>query len=306
MSKPQTNQPLKPKKGHFTFDAFTATLISPKYADFPCQFDEKNPSHSIVQLVEYLSQEIAIFDIYTTKPAKPFNGYTRATAFIDSETGATAFTVLYGGKTQNGTICVQCTGAYSNIVWPVMTRHFEMKVTRLDSAYNYLGAYWPVQKILAKLSISSAHHVGNEEKGHTNYFGSRTSPTMVRHYEWGKCHYPNQLQYHRENRIEVEWKPQDKKQQLQAQGLTAEQVFLRSTLGRQFYEQVSRSLAQPVKLESTKRIINTDLDEKLAHIAITYKNTLQQKLLMVGGDFERFGLDIFDIIQLHEKRTGKA
>jgi DNA relaxase NicK len=302
MTKPEKKQADKSKKPVFTFDAFTATLISPKFADFPCQFDEKNPDRSIVQLVEYLRQEVQPFDDYTNRPAKPYNGYTRATAFIDTETGATAFTVLYGGKSQNGTICVQCTGAYANSVWPVLTRHFEMKVTRLDSAYNYLGAYWPVQKLLAKLSLSSAHHVGNEEKGHTNYFGSRTSPTMIRHYQYGKCHYPNQPLAHNENRVEVEWKPQDKKQQLQAQDLTAEQVFIRSTLGRQFLEQVTKTLVQPVKLKSAKRLINTDLDEKLAHIAITYKNTLQQKLLLVGGDFEQFSLDLFSIIEEHEKR----
>lgn len=305
MTQNQDNQRVKPKKGHFSFDAFTATLIAPKYADFPCQFDEKNPERSIVQLVEYLRQEVQPFDNFTNRSVKPFNGYTRATAFIDSETGATAFTVLYGGKTQNGTICVQCTGGYADSVWPVLCRHFEMKVTRLDSAYNYLGAYWPVQKVLAKLSLSCPHHVGNEENGHTHYFGSRTSPTMIRHYQYGKCHYPNQPHTHKENRVEVEWKPQDKKQQLQAQDLTAEQVFLRSTLGRQFYEQVSKTLTQPVRLQSTKRLVNTDLDEKLAHIAITYKNTLMQKLLMVGGDYEQFGLDLISIIEQHEKRGQK-
>jgi DNA relaxase NicK len=299
------NQPLAEGSFSFTFDAFTATLISPKFADFPCHFDEKSPERSIVQLVEYLRQEIQPFDNFVNRPTKPYNGYTRATAFIDQETGSTAFTVLYGGKSQNGTICVQTTGAYADTVWPVLARHFEMKVTRLDSAFNYLGAYWPVQKLLARLSKSMPSHVGNEITGHTHYFGSRSSPSMIRHYEYGKCHYPNQPATHRENRVEVEWKPQDKKQQLQAQELTAEQVFLRSTLGQLFYENVAKTLVQPVKLQTARRVVNTDIDEKLAHIAITYKNTLQQKLLMVGGDFEQFSLDLFSIIEEHEKRGSK-
>jgi len=305
MTKTQQNQRDTPKKPRFTFDAFTCTLIAPKFGSFSVTFDEKNPTDSVVQLVEYLRQEIQPFDNYTPKTAKPFNGYTRATAFVDEETGATAFTVLYGGKAQNGTICIQSVGAYADTVWPVIARHFQVKVTRLDSAYNYLGAYWPVQKLLAKLSMSSPHHVGNEETGHTHYFGSRSSTTMIRHYQYGKCHFPNQPHTHRENRVEVEWKPQDRKQQLTAQDLDAEQVFLRSTLGRLFHLEVTKTLVQPVRLPTTKQVINTDVDDKINYIAVTYKNTIMQKLLLCDGDFEQLGLSLFQAIQEHEQRLAR-
>lgn len=299
----QIKQRVTREKAEFTFDAFTCTLISAKYTDIPCQFDDKNPQRSVVQLVEYLRQEISAFDSFTNEPTRPFNGYTRATAFIDTETGEKAFTLLYGGKSQNGSICVQGVGAYCNIVWPALTRHFEVKATRLDSAINYLGDYWRIQKILARLSITEPHHIGSEVGGHTHYFGSRTSPTMVRHYQYGKCHTPNLPATHKENRVEVEWKPHDKKHQLQAQELTAEQVFLRSRLGALFHGQMIKTLTQPVKLQSVKRLIETDLQEKMTKIAITYENTFTQVLRMYDGDPSQIGMQIIRALELHKERT---
>jgi len=289
--------------GKYEFDAFTGTFLACSQDDsIICQYHEKSHEKTIRPLIDYLL-ELPVLDECEIKTARAINGYAHGLHFVDPITSAKLLNINYGGKNQNGTISARLSGSCTNSMLPMLARHFQFRTTRIDSALNYQGAYNAIQAVLCQVTDTpDPKHLGNNEGGHTNYFGSRTSPTMIRHYQYGKHHFPNFPEWHDENRIEVEWKPKDRLHQEKAQTLTAEQVFARSLAGRKIQEYMHGKSAK-VSLVSSRRTIQTDMLEKLRTIAITYRATFESSLAIFGGDYEQLAMTIHNIIIEHEKRA---
>lgn len=285
----------------YQFDAYTGVFLTGIYQEIPLIFIDNQPDSAIAPLVNYLLENINIFSEFQVQPCKPINGYRHALEFICPNTTERQFKLLYGGRSQNGTICLHMVGKTTNIAYNAIRNHFRMKTTRIDSAVNYLGNYHAMQKMLKRLTDKEPSHRGNNSGGHTYYFGSRTSTTFIRHYEWGKCHYPNQPDMHDQHRIEVEYKPKDLAHQTQAQDLTAEQVFIRSTMASTIHQRIFKRDINPFVMAKVQTKRNHELEESLSYLAINYMKTWKKLLVNNQGDIESIGHEIFEIIEKHEK-----
>lgn len=289
----------------YEFDAFSGTFLTSIYAEnLPLSYHDKDPNKTIVPLLEYI-QDLEPFTHTKVATGKGLNGYAHATELRDSLDDSLVMTICYGGRNQNGTIAVRVLGSQTNRVYPALARHFQFRVTRLDAAINYQGDYKAIQRVLCQITDTpDPKHLGNDSGGHTHYFGSRTSTTMIRHYQYGKHHFPLFEQWHDENRIEVEWKPKDKAQQVQAQSLTAEQVFARSRAGQKIQEYLHGQSAK-LRLVSSRRTPQTDMEERLRRLAIQNRHLIRQAIAGFGGDIEQLGLFMCDAITEHEKRASR-
>jgi hypothetical protein len=273
--------------------------------ELPVTYSNNDESDRIRPLVEYIL-ELAPFEQTEIKPTPPKTGYVHGIAFIDELTQTILFTISYGGKQQNGTVCIEVKGLHAETVTPVLFRHFQFRTTRVDVAINYDGDYQIMHKQLVQITgDNDPRHIGNNEGGHTYSFGSRNSTTYTRHYQWGLYHFPKTPEKHTINRIELEYKPQDKNHKLAAQHLSKEQLFLRSNNGRKIHEYLFSKLTK-IKLVSDKRTPDTDTIERIKSMAIRNRNIFTAGLIATSGDMHQLISLILDTISEHEHRQKTA
>jgi hypothetical protein len=257
--------------------------------EMPVTYAHNDQSGRIKPLLDYIL-EISHFSNCHVQPTKAKKlGYAHAIAIHDQDESV-LFTISYGGKQQNGTICVEVKGLHAEQVTPILIRHFQFRVTRIDVAINYDG---------------DPSHMGKNETGHTYGFGSRASTTYIRHYQYGMHHFPKSPEQHNVNRIELEYKPQDKLHKVQAQHLTKAQLFLRSNNGRKIHEYLYSKLAK-IRLVSDNRTPETDTIERIKSMAIRNRNIFINGLIATAGDSQQLMALILDAISEHEERQKTA
>lgn len=273
--------------------------------ELACTYHDHDESDRIRPLLDYI-QNLAPFAHFQIQPTHPKTGYAHAVALVHDLDQTTLFTISYGGKQQNGTICVEVKALHCEFVTPILIRHFQFRTTRIDVATNYSGDYHEMEQTIKDITGSQdPEHQGNDKNGHTNYHGSRKSTTVIRHYQWGLYHFPNSPEKHTINRLEQEYKPQDKKHRLQAQYLSKHQIFMRSTYGRQLHEHI-HGKTNRVRLVSDTRSHQSDTIEKLKSMAIRHANIIQDSLMANNGDMHLTLSQMLDAITEHEHRKKNA
>jgi hypothetical protein len=273
--------------------------------ELPVTYRHHDESERIRPLLDYI-QDLAPFRQCQVHTTKPKTGYSHSIAIVNDIDQTTMFTISYGGKQQNGTICIEVKALHCDLVAPILFRHFQFRTTRIDVATNYSGDYHDMEQSIR--TITGNHdpdHKGNNKNGHTNYHGARESTTCIRHYQWGLYHFPNTPEKHTINRLEIEYKPQDKKHRLHAQYLSKVQIFVRSNYGRKIQEHLYGKVSK-VRLVSDTRTYQTDTIEQLKSMAIRNRNIFLNALIATEGDTHQIMALILDTITEHEHRQQKA
>jgi len=244
-------------------------------------------------------------------PKIPF--YTRNRLLL-APTGHRLLQLRSGGAGDNAHPFVDVKGVASQAVSAFAREHLRHKPSRIDHAIDRQAQGLFLRLVRACKGIAKSHGLAwspagdwnTPDAGRTFYLGSRKSQVFVRVYEKGLKYahdmgIPVTDDLRNWIRIELEFKPQNKRAKEVAAVIEPAQMWGSTRWTTELSEKVLAMVTEPVSIRERRE---SNRDRALRYMGIQYGSHLASLLQECQGDYAKFGGMIADLARIDE--DGKA